>query len=122
MIYQGLDLSERLVNSDFTPTAYFEAWLNGVVDIYTGLTIDDDYNVNSDYFVIRLDATSNDVAATLPSAADYKNKGFRYIRLDGSGFVAKLTSGDNINGSNDLLLSQYDAGLVISDGFTWNKF
>jgi len=122
LIYQGLDLSQKIVNDDFTPTSYFEDWLNGIVDMFNGDTKTDSFDINNDFHVYRLDATNNDVTATLPSAIDYKSKGFRYIRLDNSGFVAKLTSVDNINGVSDLVLSQYDSGLVVSDGSTWNTF
>lgn len=71
--------------------------------------------------IVYLDATSNDVTATLPSAATCAGALFRVKRIDGSTWAATLASSDNIDGSASLSLSPNDSWLVHCYNSTYYK-
>lgn len=74
--------------------------------------------LDSNHQIVYIDATSNDVTATLPSAGgclggtDGGGPMYRVKRLDGSGFSATVASGDNIDGAASVSLTQYASLLI----------
>lgn len=69
------------------------------------------------YRNIVFDATSNNVAATLPSAASHTGRRYTFVRRDSSANTATITG--TVSGVANPTLAQYEAVTVISDGTNW---
>lgn len=117
MRYEGLDLAQMITMGD-TATSYFEDWLNGFVDFYDSLPFDSDFELSASAFVNLVDASGGAVSVTVPSAADYRFKGFYVKRTDATANAITLNAADLIDGNAVLNVS--GSILIVSDGTTWH--
>jgi hypothetical protein len=83
--------------------------------------------ISQDDYYLKIDASLNNVVATLPDAADAKpGLPYWFIRVDGvlaNTVTIATTGGQTINGAASAsIASQYSALQVVSDGTNWFLF
>lgn len=96
---------------------------NGILDGYGNSTeiIYNDSNI-SEFNIILCDASSNDITAYLPVAADKLNRTFTFKKIDPSANIVSVSANgtDLVDGlAEQILVSQYDSITVVSNGAEW---
>lgn len=101
------------------PTSFFDNIGSVSLNI---TTITSDTTLTDDHFTVLIDATSNDVTASLPAASGCTRRIYKIKRIDNSAYTADVDGDgtETIDGELTRELLQYECITVQSDGSTWH--